>query len=57
MHHQRIWIKPKTADATVKGPSKKSIITNNYKNLDLKGTIGNGLFQATANSNDIWPLT
>jgi hypothetical protein len=26
--HQRIWIKSKTADATVKGPSKKSIITN-----------------------------
>jgi hypothetical protein len=26
--YQRIWIKSKTADATVKGPSKKSIITN-----------------------------
>jgi hypothetical protein len=36
-----------------KGTIKKIYYNKyNYKNLDLKGTIGNGLFQATANSND-----
>jgi hypothetical protein len=44
---------PKTADATVKGTIEKIYYNKyNYKNLDLRGTIDNGLFQATADSND-----
>jgi hypothetical protein len=46
-------LSPKTANAIVKVTIKKIHYNKyNYKNLNLSGTIGKGLFQATANSND-----
>ncbi|MEZ7504844.1 translocation/assembly module TamB domain-containing protein [Flavobacterium sp. Arc2] len=44
---------PKTANAAVKGTiGKINYNKYNYTNLDLKGAINNGLFQAIADSND-----
>jgi hypothetical protein len=44
---------PKTANAVVKGTiGKINYNKYNYTNLDLKGTINNGLFQANAASTD-----
>ncbi|TDE05415.1 translocation/assembly module TamB domain-containing protein [Flavobacterium hiemivividum] len=44
---------PKTANAAVKGTiGKFNYNKYNYTNLDLKGNINNGLFQAVAASND-----
>jgi hypothetical protein len=47
-------IRSKTADASKKKGTIGKINYNkyNYTNLDLKGTINNGLFQAIADSND-----
>lgn len=48
-----IGLDPKTADASIKGTiGKINYNKYNYTNLDLKGTINNGLFQAIADSND-----
>ncbi|MFA5297161.1 MAG: translocation/assembly module TamB domain-containing protein, partial [Lutibacter sp.] len=44
---------PKTADASIEGTIEKvNYHKYDYKNLDLKGNIDNGLFQASAASND-----
>jgi hypothetical protein len=45
-------IRSKTADAYKRNHRKINYNKYNYTNLDLKGTINNGLFQAIADSND-----